>query len=89
MSKQSKTMVINSPEKDKTNPENFTKFILIPQYKGMQQTWPRHDIFIHINTYDNTEGPEYFKKVNEILKQECPEILAKYVLVRKDNIMKG
>lgn len=88
MSKETKTMVINSPDKDKCSAENFTKFILIPQYRGMQQTWPRLDIFININIYETTEGPEFFKSVNEILKKECPEILAKYVLVRKDD-MKG
>lgn len=82
-----KTMVMNAPTSN-TDPELFVKFVLIPQYKGMQKTWPRHDIFININLYEDTVGSEYFEKVNAILKRLCPEIISKYVLVRKDD-MKG
>ena len=77
-------MSINSPSKGICTAEHFTKFILIPQYKGVRQTWPNCDIQVSILLFEDCEDVEFFNSVNKYLKMYCPELLGRYVLVRKD-----
>lgn len=79
-----KQMSINSPSKNSCTAEHFVKFILLPQYKGMQDTWPKHTIQLSIMVYEDSEGLDFFEKVNKYLKKLYPTLLGKYILLKKD-----
>lgn len=79
-----KQMSINSPLKDICTAEHFVKFILLPQYKSMCETWNKYNIKLSILLYKDSEDIEFFEKVNNYLKWYCPELIGNYILIRKD-----
>lgn len=82
-SKPIKAMSINAPKINSCTAEYFVKFILLPQYKGMCETWPKYNINLTILLYEDSEEMEFFDKVNYQLKRLCPELLGRYILERR------
>lgn len=78
-----KTMSINAPKLNSCTAEHFVKFILLPQYRGMCETWPKYNINLTILLYKDSEEMEFFDRVNYHLKRLCPELLGKYILERR------
>lgn len=84
MSKPIKVMQVNAPKKDtEANPSTYARFLLIPEYKAMQQMWPDYDIHLEILIDKTTVGKDYIFKINDTLHSECTELISRYMVVRK------
>jgi hypothetical protein len=88
--KEAKVIPVNAPSKnDQMTPATYAKFMLIPEYRAMCNTWPDYEIHIEVLIDDDTVGTDYFDEVNKYLNDECTELKSRYTIKRKSTKRKG
>ena len=78
-----RTFTFSAPRKDDPiSAKTYAESEMIPMYLGLQHDNPNYTVYVEVKLTNETKSTVFYADVNKILREKCPQLLSKYVIVK-------